>query len=119
MGILIPSTYYAKESQEKYKRKENGTLLLSKFQSRFSASGSQDKRQQLNNSGSRSGGSDRGSLGNTARGKEQEENQRARAAQIDSLSPHFYHLLEQGKVEESPSTSRSYDCMDRNKLSSE
>lgn len=74
-----------KESQEKYKRIENGTLLLNKFQSHFSASGSQDKRQQLNNSGSRSGGSDRGSLGNTARGKEQKENQKARTAQTDFL----------------------------------
>lgn len=75
-----------KESQEKYKIKENGTLLLNKLQSHFSASGSQDKRQQMNNSGSRSGDSDRGSLGNTARGKEKKENQKARTAQTFSFS---------------------------------
>lgn len=44
LGLTVPSICYIKESQEKYKRK--GTLLLNKFQSHVSASGSQDKRQQ-------------------------------------------------------------------------
>lgn len=85
-GYNSQDLLYPKESQENYKRKEDGTLLLSKFQSPLSASGSQGKRQQQSSLGSKSGGSDRGSLGNTAREEQREHRQVASFPSLPSLT---------------------------------